>query len=192
MTSRTSRMKALAKFVYHKFIACLFMFPIAAPMFSNMVISTLQMRKKLQKFLDSIIGKSGKCRALIRDIRQDFSQNPEMQRPKTHTHQSFDYNLYANAWLQTVAEYTTPCWPTRQVKQMESLLTKLDSEHDRCSQIMAKGELNGFPPEFPDPIIIKIDFTWHQSIVTLTSFSQLSWMKIQLSSCTHLFLHEVC
>lgn len=37
---------------------------------------------------------------------------------------------------------------------MESLLVKLDSEHDACSQVMARGELNGFPPEFLDPIII--------------------------------------
>ena len=126
MILRTSRMKALAKFVYHKFIACLFMFPVAATVFSKMMISTLQMRKKLQKFLDSIIGKSGKCRALIRDIRQDFSQNPEMQRPKTHTHQSLIYivitcmPMHDCKQLQDTPHHADPpgkpskwslCWP---------------------------------------------------------------------------------
>ena len=57
----------------------------------------------------------------------------------------YSYNLYANAWLQTVTGYTTPCWPTRQAKQMESLLVKLDSEHDACSQVMARGELKRIP-----------------------------------------------
>ena len=33
------------------------------------------MKKKLQKFMDSIIQKSGKCRALVREVREEYGQS---------------------------------------------------------------------------------------------------------------------
>lgn len=40
----------------------------------------LQTKKKLQKFLDSIVQKSGKIRALLRDVRQEYSNSDMMSR----------------------------------------------------------------------------------------------------------------
>ena len=40
----------------------------------------LQTKKKLQKFLDSIVQKSGKIRALLRDVRQEYSRSEMMSR----------------------------------------------------------------------------------------------------------------
>ena len=45
-------------------------------------LAVSQMKKRLQKFLDSVIQKSGKSRALIRDIRADYASSSVMQRHK--------------------------------------------------------------------------------------------------------------
>ncbi|CAK9032446.1 Uncharacterized protein SCF082_LOCUS20072 [Durusdinium trenchii] len=71
--------------------------------------------KKLQKFMDSIVQKSGKCRALVRDIRTEYSNSPLM---------------------------------VRQAQDLENRVKDLDSQHEKCSNVMAKGEIQGFPPEF--------------------------------------------
>lgn len=39
------------------------------------------------------------------------------------------------------------CFIARQAGALESLLTKVDGEHDACNRVMATGEINGFPPE---------------------------------------------
>ncbi|CAK9004071.1 unnamed protein product [Durusdinium trenchii] len=70
--------------------------------------------KKLQKFMDSIVQKSGKCRALVRDIRTEYSNSPLM---------------------------------VRQAQDLENRVKDLDSQHEKCSNVMAKGEIQGFPPE---------------------------------------------
>ena len=46
-----------------------------------LTISTpLQTKKKLQKFMDSIVQKSGKIRALLRDVGEEYSQSDMMSR----------------------------------------------------------------------------------------------------------------
>ena len=184
MTSRMSRMKALAQFVYHKFIASLFILPITAPVFSNIMISTLQMRKKFQKFLDSIIAKSGKCRCLIRDIREEFSSifiNPliitcmpmhdwkHLQNTPHHAHppgKQSNWSLCWSNWTQSTM-LAARSWPKG--SSTDSLLS---------FQIKLSFE----------SILHGIDPLWF-----LQAFlSWVEWRSNLYSSCTHLFLHEVC
>ena len=41
----------------------------------------------------------------------------------------------------------------RQKDQLQVQLKKLDQEYDKCNDVLAKGELTGFKPEFPSIII---------------------------------------
>ena len=42
---------------------------------------SLQVKLKMQEFLDSVIQKSGKIRALVRDIKENYTNSEVMSRP---------------------------------------------------------------------------------------------------------------
>lgn len=65
----------------------------------------LQTKKKLQKFLDSIVQKSGKIRALLRDVRQEYSRSEMMSR------HHIEIDIYIYMWCMFNLQYPSgsPC-----------------------------------------------------------------------------------
>lgn len=56
--------------------------------------------------------------------------------------------------------FVTPlsCFKLRHTKQLETHLQKLDAEYDKCNEVMAKGEVNGFGGTLPGCNMLKVLF----------------------------------
>ena len=107
--------------------------------------------------MQSMLQKSGKIRALVRDLRDNYAkcdsndQNLESHKCIQITdiifgHFKIDLNI--GAIIPFLSQL--PVHPLRNIQKLQSGLQKLDSEYDKCTAIMAEGELSNYGDGFLD------------------------------------------
>ena len=110
-----------------------------------------QTKKKLRKFLDAMIQKSGKIRNLMREISEHYSGSDLLKRLGPQFNPIYIY-IYIIKLSECNLYISYIQWnlrgPLRSRQQLEDQIQKLDAQYDACNNVMAVGEINSFGGEW--------------------------------------------
>lgn len=112
-------------------------------------MKAIQGKEALSKFCESVLAKTAKIRGLIQDLKKNYRDCPMAKKPLSDNNFWFDRPAFSPVM------YLAPSSPQpvmtnvlRSVTALEQDLVTMDSEYNKLSDLMARGEQSEFNAAF--------------------------------------------